>query len=325
MRSVLLLMVLNSLSAQNGFVTIRGELPGWDDVSAIEKIHDFYVIATDEAVGPTGADNVVYLLKNRVSGWAIVNTITVRTGTPAEGEELDIEAMAVDGSDLYVIGSHSNKRKKFKSDKPSGKNTKNLLFKHIEDEQGRDYLIKLTINRDGEVTGRTEKSLRSFLRQHNVLKGFVDIPSKENGVDIEGLAFHNGYLYAGFRGPVFRQNFVPILKFKFDAIEDSAELLYVNLSGMGIRSLTATDGGFYLITGPVGDAQIPGFLYHWDGKTMLGGVDQSPGKTILIKRLDGPAGAKAEGLVFESATVCFVVFDSAPSINQVVQRISLNR
>ena len=48
------------------------------------------------------------------------------------------------------------------------------------------------------------------------IQDFVNAYLQENGVDIEGLAWRDGELIAGFRGPVLRANYVPVMRFTFD-------------------------------------------------------------------------------------------------------------
>src|SRR6266508_350209 len=76
------------------------------------------------------------------------------------------------------------------------------------------------------------------------------VASKENRVDIEGLAVKDGRLYFGFRGPVLRDGWVPILVTAWDDV-DAAEVRYVQLDGRGIRDIAVVDDGFLILAGPV--------------------------------------------------------------------------
>ena len=88
--------------------------------------------------------------------------------------------------------------------------------------------------------------------------------SKENGVHIEGIAVKGGVLYLGFRDPVFRDTYVPVMTRKFDDPADTHDLLFVRLGGRGLRSLACVSDGFLNIAGPVGDGPGSYQLYHWD-------------------------------------------------------------
>ena len=99
---------------------------------------------------------------------------------------------------------------------------------------------------------------------------FAGLPSKENGVDIEGLAAKDGALYLGFRGPVLRENFVPIARVDPSG-SDEPELLFVKLGGRGVRDIAATTDGFLILAGPNGDQDWSFELFHWDGRDMVTG------------------------------------------------------
>src|SRR5262245_60839271 len=77
---------------------------------------------------------------------------------------------------------------------------------------------------------------------------------------------------AGFRGPVLRENYTPVLRFTFAVPVIESDLLYVNLGGRGIRDLTRARGGLLVLAGPVGDGPGSYQLYFWDGKDCLPGT-----------------------------------------------------
>jgi hypothetical protein len=53
------------------------------------------------------------------------------------------------------------------------------------------------------------------------LAPFVDVPGKDNGLDIEGLAVHGMRAFVGLRGPVLRE-WCCILELRLDADEHGA-------------------------------------------------------------------------------------------------------
>ena len=94
------------------------------------------------------------------------------------------------------------------------------------------------------------------------------------------------------------------MRFEFDKPE-KYKLLYVNLSGRGIRDLCKVSDGFLLIAGPMGDGPASYQLYHWDGKDMIPGEDRMPkkvGKLTLLGDIEPPVNdadasrGKAEGV-----------------------------
>src|SRR4030095_15559862 len=123
----------------------------------------------------------------------------------------------------------------------------------------------------------TRASLRGFLDTTEPFKSFGAIASKENGVDAEGLAVRDQRLYIGFRGPVLRGNFTPILRCRFGSPIGEPEVLFVNLGGCGVRDLARVDGGLLILAGPVGDGLGSYQLYLWDGRD---GVPGEGGPTL---------------------------------------------
>ncbi len=244
-------------------VKMLGSIKAPEDVSAIAKVGSFLVIGSDEGVGPDEKENFIQVLKKVGDDrYEVDRNILLFKGNKKDGKEMDIEAIAVEGDTVFVVGSHSSKRQRVKSDKKYKKNRKSFRQDKIEDEKNRDWLYRLTLYSQGRDSDKKKISLRKILKKDKVLKTFSQIPSKENGVDIEGIAVKEGWLYVGFRGPVFRGNYVPVMKLKFDAPKETYELLYVNLGGRGIRDIIHVSNGFLIVAGPVGDGPASYQLYH---------------------------------------------------------------
>ncbi|NET30840.1 MAG: DUF3616 domain-containing protein [Cyanothece sp. SIO1E1] len=240
-------------------------------------------------------------------------------------DEIDIESITFDNNSncLYIAGSHSRKRKTVKiGDETAGINRDRLA--DIKSEKHRNRIFQVNLKpRTGKVKGEIEisKDLKDVLTRDPYLKAFVDIPSKENGVDIEGLAIQADHLFLGFRGPVLRGNHVPVMVTKFDHLEDY-EIRFVQLDGNGIRDMTAVKDGFLIISGPIGDAPGPYKLYFWDGTDMVYGIDRQPPMPpalISLEDINAPIGedgsqGKAEGItVLEETAVGYralIIYDS---------------
>src|SRR5262249_41793299 len=129
-------------------------------------------------------------------------------------------------------------------------------------ESSRDALYRFTLAADGRVSDTSRiirTSLRSDLNTEKVLKEALAAPSKENGVDIEGLAVKDDRLYVAFRGPVLREGWVPILAIRKPTANASGvppavtARYFVNLGGLGIRDIASVQNGFLIVAGPVGD------------------------------------------------------------------------
>ncbi|MBL3590538.1 MAG: DUF3616 domain-containing protein [gamma proteobacterium endosymbiont of Lamellibrachia anaximandri] len=297
------------------------------DVSALDKIGQFLVIGADEAAGKDENENYIQLLtKGDDGGYSVHKNILLFEDDGSSGMEMDSEGIAVDREYIYVIGSHSSKRKALKPDKKYKKNRKRLRADRIEDEKSRDRLYRIRIDADGREIDRKSITLRGVFKQHPVLKMFRGIASKENGIDIEGIATKDGWLYLGFRGPVFRGNYVPVMKLKFDDHKSQNDLLYVRLGGRGIRSIASVSDGFLILAGPVGDGDGSYRLYHWDGKDLVPGEarDVDIGKVQLLGEITPPAGGKAEGLAVMQEEDCsyhlLIAYDGVENLNDIIQR-----
>jgi hypothetical protein len=287
-------------------VELLGDVKAPEDVSAIAKLGALLVIGADEAVGENEDQNIIQLMEQvGANSYKVSKDILLFEGDKEDGKEMDIEGIAVSGNLVYVIGSHSAKRTRIKESEKYETNREALHEEEISPEKNRGWLYRLEFNDDGDVQDKDHISLRDIIEDDEVLKTFSKLPSKENGVDIEGIGAMGDSLYLGFRGPVLRGNWVPVMKLEFDD-QKEYELLYVDLGGRGIRDITSVGDGFLLIAGPVGDGPTSYQLYHWDGKDMIPGEDRDPkdvGKLILLGEIeppmsvDPPARAKAEGIV----------------------------
>ena len=249
---------------------------------------------------------------------------------PLGGEdELDIEGIAR-GADqtYYVVGSHSRRRKAVDPfdaeslEREYAKNRERMLADEIGSEKSRTRLYRFKFDPAGAPgdwppADLDDIRLRDVFQAHPVLSAFEPLPSKENGIDVEGIAADGDDLFLGFRGPVLRNGFVPVLRLRFDEQDDN-EILYVNLDGRGIRDLVRVEDGFLIIAGPVGDAPLSYLLYHWDGADTLPGVrgvgEPARGTITLLGRIPTPAGGKAEGLALldqsDGAYEVVIAYDS---------------
>ncbi len=289
---------------ENGCVKDRkynGCIKAANDLSAIGRLDTTLIVGADEGTGPDGDVNIIQVLSRQTDDqYVVISDIVVFTGDKENGKEMDIEGIAVEGNYIYVIGSHSSRRNTVKSDRSYKKNRKTFYNKRIDNETNRDWLYRLKVDAQMQRTETKHITLRSIIQNHKVLKTFSKIPSKENGIDIEGIAVVDDWIYVGFRGPVFRNNYVPVLKLKFDDPENTASLLWVNFGGGGIRDMAKVEDGFLIIAGPVGDGPGAYSVHHWDGHDMIPGKKREQakiGKVIKLGDIDTPAGGKAEGIL----------------------------
>jgi hypothetical protein len=143
-----------------------------------------------------GRRSKIQILKRDGDHYGLVRDVVLDDSA----KEIDVEGIACDGNTVYVVGSHSWKRESVK-DNNTYKDNRELIAA-IQPEPSRDRVFKFTVDSEGNTSAIEKTSLRAILDQDKVLHPFSRVPSKENGIDIEGLAFHQGLLYAGFRGPV---------------------------------------------------------------------------------------------------------------------------
>jgi hypothetical protein len=316
------------------FVRISGKILAGSDISAVAMVSSFLVIGSDEAVGIDSNENYIQLLRKTENGYAVHKNILLLQGDQAEGKELDIEGIAVEGDYVYIVGAHCLKRKKVKKARSQEKNRKKFHTDRLEEERNRDWLYRVRLDKEGNELERLRISLREIIKNDPVLHPFSRIPSKENGIDIEGIAVKDGWLYVGFRGPVLRGNFVPVMKLKFDDPQKTNELLYVQLGGRGIRDLTKLSAGFLLLAGPVGDGDDSYQLYHWDGQSVIPGKDLRDGEQGSVHLLgnvippEKGKQSKLEGLTVlreeKTEYQLILAYDGAESNNTVLQQVRVH-
>lgn len=283
------------------------------NISGIVVTADFMALATDEG-------HQIQLFKPLkkhagIKAWQSHQVITLDDSIAALITELDIEGLAWQAPYLYAIGSHSVKRAKLKDNKSEKQNLKRLQT--ISRESARQQLFRIQLDEHHKAVAVESLSLAEELQNHPTLALFAGIPSKENGVDIEGLAMDSkGRLLVGLRGPVLRGNIATVLRLKLHKKKfkiKSVKTLYLPLAGRGIRGISEiTDTGemasdFLLLTGAVGDQDLSYQVYRWDGENAL--PSESASKTALRYLCDLPSSrGKPEGIEFLQNTATNIEF-----------------
>jgi hypothetical protein len=240
-------------------VRFLGDLTESKQLSGLTKYGDLLVVCPDEGCQ-------FDVLTNDDGSYRLLRSISLCDADEEKETEIDLEGAASDGEYLYLVGSHSLARRKVESDATYKHNRSR--FSEIKEETSRDKLFRLKLGDHGKLKSKEEISLRQILKRDEFLRRFTRIPSKENGVDIEGIAVRESKLYLGFRGPVLRGNYAPVMVLEFDSPE-KYELRFVNLGGRGIRDIAAVKDGFLIIAGPVGEADETYELYYWNGKDCI--------------------------------------------------------
>lgn len=299
-------------------VELRGKIDAALGLSGVVAVGDWLVVGADEG-------QKITLLKRTAKAeiWQRERRVRLARG----GSEVDIEAITFGGGYLYVLGSHSLRRRRFKPELSVRKNRKR--FAELDRQALRNRLFRLRFDPDsGELGDPKTIDLSNRLRKDQFLSTFYGVPGKENGIDIEGMASRDGELHLGFRGPVLRDNYVPLMRVAFTQPKEYT-LVFVRLRGQGIRDMVAVDTGFLLIAGPVNDAPGPYCLWWWDGKDQIPGRGRAVREAVLIGEVSTPGGAKAEGLALldqtpDSADV-LVVYETGTTAQAVRMSVRLPR
>ena len=209
-----------------------------------------------------------------------------------DDDEIDIEGMDFRGGYLWLTGSHSTKRKK-----PKGKDLETDLSRlaTITTDLNRFILARIPVV-NGElikscvpVEGETltaaclqtigdRNVLFEALKEDVHLKPFINsgIPSKDNGLDIEGLASSsNNRLFLGLRGPVLR-GWSLIIEVQLTESEPGVLVLqeiaekgakykkhFVDLNGLGIRELCLQESDLIILAGPTMAVEGEMEVFRW--------------------------------------------------------------
>ena len=194
--------------------------------------------------------------------------------------EIDIEGMDFSSDYLWLVGSHSTKRKKTKG-KDADKDIEKLT--QIETEVNRYLLARLPLkdvmlcesipdsdNPKNQLKAgylqrtKTGNLLTDALKDDSHLGLYlsVPIPSKENGFDIEGLAVRGDRILLGLRGPVLG-GWAIILEIEVEEAEPGVLRLkeigkkgklynkhFVDLNGLGVRELCWNGEDLIVLAGP---------------------------------------------------------------------------
>ncbi|MBR1034182.1 DUF3616 domain-containing protein [Bradyrhizobium liaoningense] len=223
-----------------------------------------------------------------------------------DGNEIDLESLDFRDGELWLCGSHCIVRKQARKSKASTvdpkfreRKSRRLLGRVAVDsllnERPRSYAVPLT--------GR--ESLRERLAGDPFIRPFVGLPSKENGLDVEGLAIGKNRLFIGLRGPVVDSIALVAELSLTSANKVSARppiLHFLDLHGLGVRDLTVRGESIFVLAGPVTAAHGPFQLYQWSRR-----------KTKRIQRparvYGWPNGSVApEGICFKDGEL-LVVYD----------------
>ena len=244
----------------------RGGKPLGQDISALAVAGRTLFCASDETAR---LERLVYDPQRGV--FADHESLGLETAFALPGglEEMDIEGLAVEDGHLWITGSHSLKRHKPESD---AKGLADLA--ETRWDRNRGFLGRLALEDRGDgifafapeggqmmKMGRSgRKGLYGLLRRSPLLAPFLQVPSKENGLDVEGIAPMGDRVVIGLRGPVLGTHALLVSlalrtsrKGHLKPVAE-ADALYrlhaVDLEGFGVRDLLVEGENLLILAGP---------------------------------------------------------------------------
>lgn len=229
----------------------------------------------------------------------------------AEGKrinEADIEGLASDGDYLWLIGSHSLRRKR--PDQGDGVRRAHKRLASVSADGNRYLLARIPlVVQDGSPTLVRETGQKGKRRSAALLRGdehgneltallrddehfgpFLAIPGKDNGFDIEGIALAGKHVLLGLRGPVLR-GWAAIVEvapvedeeagwLRLAPVDEDGAMYrkhFLDLDGLGIRDLCVQGKDVLILAGPTMDLDGPVTLFRWPGGAR-------PGKASAVTR-----------------------------------------
>lgn len=246
---------------------------------------------------------------------------------PEEIVEADLEGLAYADGLLWLVGSHSLKRKKPKPNDGAEKAGQQLS--KVSHDGNRYLLACIPVVETGGTWSLTRQDgkrsaalltgdgrgndLTQALRKDEHLAPFLTIPGKDNGFDIEGLAVADGRVFLGLRGPVLR-GWAVILELESVADVDCPEILHLNpiasdrrpylkhfvqLGGLGVRDLCRQGDDLLILAGPSMELDGPVRALRWRGGAKRHKSAEVIAAEALLPLLDIPYGQgedHAEGM-----------------------------
>ncbi|HEY9706888.1 MAG TPA: DUF3616 domain-containing protein [Oculatellaceae cyanobacterium] len=260
--------------------------PFHKDVSAVLLTHDNHLwVGSDET---TSLERLSFDGSQTFSNHQSIDIGKFIELPAGKDKEIDIEGLAYADYYLWLVGSHSWKRKQPEENKTDQQNSERLA--NVELGKNRFILARIPLV-NGELfqscphPKHPDKQLRAAqlqltekgnllmdaLESDEHLKPFIvaGIPSKDNGFDIEGLAISDNRIFIGLRGPVLR-GWAIVLEvevkatspksLKLKEIGDKGKLYkkhFVKLDGLGIRELCFDGQDLLILAGPTMDIDGP--------------------------------------------------------------------
>ncbi|WP_035484578.1 DUF3616 domain-containing protein [Geminicoccus roseus] len=304
------------------------------DLSAVAATGDFLWLGTDEGAA---VDRLRKLGDNRYGEHKAFDLKDMlKLPSPEEDAEIDIEGMDADSGCLWVVGSHSYTRDKPELDENDPDQALDELAE-VDRNPNRRMLARIPLAKLGGQGGEDQEvaqlkakkktsALLDVLEDDRHLGPFMDVPAKENGFDVEGLAVRGGQVLLGLRGPVLR-GWAMVLELRVEVDGSKLKLLpitpagrcyrkhFLDLEGCGIRDLCFLDGDLLILAGPTMDLDGPIRLHRWRPSTFqvedtITAADKCP---VVLDLPVGRGTDHAEGIALlpgSEGRELLVVYDS---------------
>ncbi|WMP15898.1 DUF3616 domain-containing protein [Thiothrix lacustris] len=316
-----------------------------DALSAVVQIGDTLWLANDETThlerltrqGEDAEGNPLYAAHTR---FVLQDYLQLPVAADADDNEVDLEGLAYADGYLWMVGSHSLKRKKPKF--PDANDQSIQRLGRITWDANRYLLARISLTSvDGVLTLQTPASqlpihrkgnaLTDALREDPHLGEFFAIPGKDNGFDIEGLAVAGKRIFLGLRGPVLR-GWAVILEVAVRPDADDPSTLqllkigenkrpyrkhFLQLGGLGVRDLCVQGDDLLILAGPTMSLDGPVNIYRWQGGALVEGesVVAAEHLPLVLAVPYGGGDDHAEGITLwqqpDGTEGMLLVYDSA--------------
>jgi hypothetical protein len=332
------------------FADVEGAGDLAQSLSAIKNEGRFLWLGGDETVSieRTTLTATADAFAGHVS-FPVADFLPLPEGPKADGvvPEIDIEGLDRHGAYLWFVGSHSLTRKRVRPHHATEhamarlskvtRNRNRYLVGRIPvvDVDGAPTLVRTAPDPDDPTRTRTlsaaalglrkKTRLTTALDEDPHLGRFLNIPSKDNGFDVEGLAVVDGRTYLGLRGPVLR-GWAVVLELHLVEGQRQDLLLgpvdgdamyrkhFLDLDGLGVRDILALGEDLLLLAGPTMDLDGPVRIYRWKGaakvETSVVAVEADLERVMDVPYGDGDDHAEGLALMPGEAGSLLVVYDS---------------
>lgn len=132
-----------TLLSRLGAIELTGDIHKNQDISAIDISGDFLILGADES-------NRIQVLQRQGDDYEVIHNIMLGS----DKAEIDIEGIACERNHVYVVGSHSWKRKKVASEQSSDKSYEENreAIETVTLEPDRDRLCCITLDAQGNAS-----------------------------------------------------------------------------------------------------------------------------------------------------------------------------